>query len=973
MEIKASNLPSTSCSELLPTKSIARPSPTCTRFFACLLVLSGFCGISYEILYARLLGNLIGDQMAVTTSILMTFLFGIGVGTRFAYRLWRNLWLIEAGIGCCGIAFALGTEQLEGCLYASLPLLGGGLGSSVLLCSLLLSAPAFLIGCSLPLFAGYLSQMQPGRVFAKAYTLYNFGAAVTVLVIEFWILRSFGLRGALIGIASLNLCVAGVLVTVYGELRFVAPRRLEPVSFPLGDKLALVLVSVGSAVFQLMMFKTAECLLGPFHETFALVLATVLLGIAVGSAMTERFRIRFRTILLLNLVGLVWFLSSVKFAAGMYASLYPEAVESYVLSILLKFSTLAWIMGLPAVTFGATIPALLTVQKDVARESGELLFFSSIANAGGFLLMAFVLHRAFDYGVIVLVVAGLTAAALIVRFRFRLYSMAPATALVVLAVWVHGRVWDENLLYLGHTSFHSTEDYEEAREDLKFPEKYKGYQDIFAINWIDDKPYFFINGYLSIPLTSPSEKIVGAFSSIFSPGNDRALVLGVGSGATAGTVGQIFDHTDAVEINPAVLENLYRMKQYNFDIEENRRVTIIQDDAIHFTKTADQRYALIINTVTTPLYFSSSKLYTHDFLSRVRERLAPGGVYVTWVDSRIGDRGLDIVLNTVSRSFQHCAIGCVKASYFLLLCSSKPIRARQPEIVSRTGVLNEYFLTKHGLNPAWFAYGLLTDHAFDLIDDRAAPLNTLDLPALEFAMTRLRKRGISRFKRRLRSQMSLANSRAALSPEVAWNPYQLLMHTEQLLGDSTISDRWKTLVKARHRNFRHGLRRAELDYFGKLARTTNTADAHHKYGYRLMRFGRYSEAVREFHTALAINPLRDNTHFNLGACFERLNLPKAALREYGRERTVDPGDDDVPFRIGRVLLRLGRYEKALSAVDEALKLRNNSKDYLLRGRVLEGLGRRDQAFEAYRNAATLDPDNNAAIGEMRRLESFQKT
>ena len=96
-------------------------------FFACLLLLSGFCGISYEILYARLLGNLVGDQMAVSTSILMTFLFGIGVGTRFAHRLWRHLWVIEAAIGYFGIAFALGVDTLDRWLFTSLPLLGGGL------------------------------------------------------------------------------------------------------------------------------------------------------------------------------------------------------------------------------------------------------------------------------------------------------------------------------------------------------------------------------------------------------------------------------------------------------------------------------------------------------------------------------------------------------------------------------------------------------------------------------------------------------------------------------------------------------------------------------------------------------------------------------------------------------------------------------------------------------------------------------
>ena len=142
-----------------------------------------------------------------------------------------------------------------------------------------------------------------------------------------------------------------------------------------------------------MMVKMAECLLGPFHETFAFVLAIVLFGIALGSWLTERFRLSFGFVLLVGAAGLVWLLGAVDIAAQTYARWYPVAVESYALSILLKFAVLGLLMAVPATAFGATIPALLREDEDVARRSGELLYLSSIANAGGFLLMAFVLHR----------------------------------------------------------------------------------------------------------------------------------------------------------------------------------------------------------------------------------------------------------------------------------------------------------------------------------------------------------------------------------------------------------------------------------------------------------------------------------------------------------------------------------------------------------------------------------------------------
>ncbi len=973
MDTGSNSLPSSLEAVTNSTPAQKQAARTDSNLFVGLLLLSGFCGISYEILYSRLLGNLVGDQMAVSSSILMTFLFGIGIGTRFAHRFWKHLWLIEAAIGYCGIAFALGTNFLDGFLYNSLAITGGGLGGSVFLCSVILSLPAFLIGCSLPLFAGYLSCLKSGNIFASAYSIYNFGAAITALLIEFWLLRTFGLRGALIGIASINILVSLILRYRFNSLRFTPPRFNQSFTFPRSDKIALVLVSIASAVYQLMMVKTAECLIGPFHETFALVLALVLLGIAIGSLVTARWKVGFGTVLAINLIGLIWFLAGLEISASFYASKYQWAATSYWGALLLKFSVLCLLMGVPAITFGATIPALLTKQNNVARESGELLFISSLANAVGFLLMAFVLHRAFDYGTIALIIIGMTGLAIIIKKQFQFRPVIITAALLIVAVTAHQKVWDENLLYLGHTAFHSTEDYEQSREELTLPEKYKGYRDVFAINWIDEKPYFFINGYLSIPLTSPSEKIVGAFSSVFAPRNDNALVLGVGSGATAGTVGKIFEHTDAVEINPAVLENLYRMKEYNFDIEQNPNVTIIQDDAIHFAKTTEQQYSLIINTVTTPLYFSSSKLYTNDFLSQIRKRLAPQGVYVTWIDSRIGEQGIDIILKTISKSFEHCAIGSVKSSYFLLLCSADPIQPRQSMIVSKTPVLNEYFLKEHDLNPAWLSYGLLANDAFKLIGDRSASVNSLDYPALEFAMTRLQKRGIHQFKKRLKAEMSLAGSSSVISKGQPWSPFHLLKHTEELLGNSSITRRWKGLVRNQYRHVERSLERADIDYYAAFSKAVHTADAHHKYGYHLMRNKRYKEAIQEFQIALELNPNRNNSHFNRGACFEKMGILKQALTEYQLEHKVDSDDEDVPYRLARVHFKLKQYSEALEKTETALRSSNNIKIHLLRGRILEDLERKDEAIDAYLNALTGDPDNKKVIREIRRLEGYPNT
>ena len=647
---------------------------------AALLLVSGFCGISYEVLYGRLVGNLVGDPFGVTAAVLLTFLSGMGLGTWLAHRLWRYLWLVEAAIGGCGVAVALSIRTLDALFYAH----GTTLLSVVIVTTGILCVPAFLIGCGVPLFAGYLETMVRGRVFARVYTLYNVGAAVTALVIEFALVRSYGVRRTVFAVALLNVLVAIGLFFGFPKVRRSPPAPAKGARFTVREQLALVLISIASAVFQLLMVKLAECFVGPIRETFALVLALVLAGIAAGSFIVDRFRVGFGTTTVCAGLGVGWVIAGYGLVSKLHAALYPVATETHGLSVLFKVATLLVLMGPAATAFGATVPALLTRPEHLAKDSGRLLGVSSLANAAGFLLMVGVLHRHLEYGSTLAVVATIVAGALLVwQRRLRRSFVAVAFALVASTVAANRWIWREEVAYFGHTAFHSSADLRRSAANWNYAQTFRGYQDTFSITWTNGKPHFYINGYVSMPLDGPAEKLVGALSSVYSPRLDRALVLGLGSGATGGTVSLLFDRTDAVEINPVVVENLGRMAPYNFDVASRPGIEIVNDDAIHFVKSSRDKYSLVVNTVTSPIYFSSSKLYTEDFFQLVRRLLTPDGVYVTWLDSRVGDAGADIIFTTLSRAFPHCGLGLIKSSYYVVLCSDAafPLQSRHPDAI----------------------------------------------------------------------------------------------------------------------------------------------------------------------------------------------------------------------------------------------------------------------------------------------------
>lgn len=884
-------------------------------FLGILVLISGFCGISYEILYSRILGNLAGDQFTVSGSILITFLLGLGFGAITAHRLWKYLWLIEAGIGLCGVCFALGTAWIDQLLYFKN-------GALLPVCVALLLLPAFLIGAGLPIFAGWMRCLAPASTFSRSYALYNFGAAIMVLLIEFWLIRTLGIQWATISVASLNGLVALALLIFFRTPP--APQqainrccnRSTNTQIP-----PILLAGIGSAIFQLTMVRVAECLFGPFRETFAYVLAIILLGIAMGSLCARRLHWTFPVCMIVNLTALICLLAGLPQVMKVYAAGYEEFVRWPLMLVFFKMTILATLMLLPAMGFGATIPALLGKRRGhMAKNSGRLLFYTSLANAAGFGLMVSWLHLKLDYGELFVTVALLAGLALLFGPGHRMLKMI-APLLMVSSIYVQRTFWDESLLYVGHEAFRSPQTLQAKWDGVDASERYKGRSESFSITRYNGKPYFFTNGFISIPLHAPSEKLVAAFAGIHAPRKDSALVLGIGSGATAGTAGKLFDKTDAVEINQAVLDNLHRMKEYNFDMEADPNIRIIHDDGVHFIKSSGEKcYSLIINTVTNPLYFSSSKIYTTDFYNLVKKRMTADGVYATYFDSTIGEEGVDIMLRTATTSFRHVAVGCIKGSYYMLLCSDQGIRPHQPRLVVDHPWMGRFFHKEYDLRPDWLNYSLLLMDAGKLLTTPHGPVNTLDKPTLEFAMARLPGRGYPAFSTRVENNVDPESIAKACESFLTYNPLHHLLYLNTLTGDSP-GTRGLQEHLSTDPEFMARFLKAEQEEVEREAFEGDASTVFFHYGNKLKTRGDYEAAIKQFNRVLELNPSMTSTYIERGACYEYLGQLDRAMDNYDKVYHLTPDDSEAIYRIGRVYVKQNRYAEAIAMLRRARQSR----------------------------------------------------
>jgi len=710
-----------------------------------LSLLSGVCGIAYELLYARLLTTYLGDMFYVSAGILAVFLLGMGTGAWLARRFSRFLWLIEGLIGVYAIAAALVARALGGDLLTILtPATAGSPSAVVVAVMALLGIPAILVGFSVPLFTLRMSAAARDaglfQGFHRTYSRYNIGAGLAVLALEYSILRTLGISGALLTIAAINLLI-GAALYLDGDARFESdtapPQPSDGRDRP--ALTALFLVCAASGVFQLFVLKLVETFLGPYHENFALVLALGLFGISAGSWLVARGRRDFVALLYGGSIAIAVSLGLVFLWVPGWGYINGVLGMGLGLPLLAKLTVLSLIAGTGYVVVGATVPALLADARWAHIDAGRALAVSSFGNCAGYLATALVLHAALSsLGIAALVaatcaIAGFIASGNVLARR--------KTAAVVLAIGLLSWTWPSHLLTHSYRDLISPSALRKAQGQMNEVWIHKKFDSHVAILTAKDGTRtLHINGYRSMVVRGDGvpnlhELLYGVTPAVFAKNHDDALVLGLGTGLTAAGTAPLFKRTDVVEIDPAIVDLLTTFAEANYHLADREGVRVLLEDGLAALAATDKRYDAIVNTVTTPLYFSSSKLYAQQFLELVREHLKPGGVYAMWFDQRVTAEGARTIFRTVADVFDACTVLMLKTGYYQLICGTGEVHANAAALKSLPAPIRAVLEKGAGGMSVQRLVGSLAFAKHGLHTTKwEAPLHTFDRPHLEFVM-----------------------------------------------------------------------------------------------------------------------------------------------------------------------------------------------------------------------------------------------
>jgi tetratricopeptide (TPR) repeat protein len=130
----------------------------------------------------------------------------------------------------------------------------------------------------------------------------------------------------------------------------------------------------------------------------------------------------------------------------------------------------------------------------------------------------------------------------------------------------------------------------------------------------------------------------------------------------------------------------------------------------------------------------------------------------------------------------------------------------------------------------------------------------------------------------------------------------------------------------------------------------------------LEKMGRYNDALNAYQAALLQESDKNSQeqsqiYYRMGECLVHLNRIREAFNMFERAATVDSNNVAAQLRIGEFLLSAGAVERARDQA-EALVRRNprNSEAVALWGAAMEGLGEKEKAEQAYRDALSIDPN-----------------
>ncbi len=711
------------------------------HLFLCLLAFfaSGAASLCAEVTWNRMLIVVVGNSLAATSTIIVVFMGGLGLGSYAGGRLLSRrasslvpYMLIETVIA----TYIFLSPQLFDMLSGLFSSLAGHWGSPAFLTlsrfavtAVALLVPASLMGATFPaIMAGVSSNGSPKKRYALLYGINTVGAATGCFIGGYHLLFEFGVQAVLwlaTGLGWIAALCAGAAQLLFSS---PAPLELDPaqdapggralvsalppmsenihaaLSVKSGRYLAVASFLIGfvALAYEVLLTRMAILFLNNLASTFALVLTGFLLGTGAGALLANRTYAANRKLGgdELRLFGVIALLS------GILLLIVPYVIMAarYPLQAL-------FIIIIPMIFLGSLLPfAIRMIQannRGTAIQGASLLYAAN--TLGGMLgagLINFQIVPRFGLQGGVGLLFGICGAIAVACYfsswsnkaRYAVLLLVPLVMLQLtqhalpnmmvryafkIAEWAGASEGTIKLMQEGRVANVTVVDQADPQQG-RFRDMY--------LNGVEEASTRFYHAQLF--------KLLGMLPVAFHE-TDRqknALVIAFGAGITAGSTlaSDTVASLDVVDLNPDIegINNLFR--EYNGDVFHEPRFHFHNNDGRNYLVTSGKKYDVIISDSTHPCAYDSWILYTQEFYHDVKRHLLPGGIFAQWVSVSNIMRGelFPIYLNTFRSVFPNATFWYVYGSnQALMLATPEPFKLDTLKLQKRLDQLAPWFRT----------------------------------------------------------------------------------------------------------------------------------------------------------------------------------------------------------------------------------------------------------------------------------------
>jgi spermidine synthase len=611
-----------------------------------MVAVAGGAALSWEVVWQLHASLALGASAKAAAVVLIATMSGMMVGSVFMGRLLRGRWAdaplrvygtLELIVGLSGLVLAGGfrvLERLDGALFLDAP------GSSVAVrlagILLVLGPPTVAMGASIPVF-GLLARRSQ-RSIATLYAVNTGGAAAGALVVALVLLPELGvaLTTRVLALLDALVCASAWLIRLpdppaaagmsspdAGEAAERRPGTIGRTPTLAPGMAWAVVFSTGAVTFALEVawFRSLRAAFQSTTDTFAIMLASVLLPLAVGARLAPGLRAR--RVELGTILG----------AAGVLTLLATPVVERFDIITGIEsrywvfmgtwFATSLAVLGPPILLLGVALPWLLEEQRSPGRW-GQLYAVNTLGAIVGSIGAAWMLlpgvgatATAWIAGAVLVVVAtgastGRVRQTVLVAGAVAL-GLAMVTASGVGRMRVQGRLRFPVQRVLGH---HETPD-----------------ATVAAVEYGGGSRALVVDGFVAA-LEHPSAHYMewmGRLPMLLHPSPGRALVIAFGTGQTSNGVRLEGPAAlDVVDLNEAV----FRLAPFfatNQGVLLDPRVRQVVMDGRAWLRRSRERYDVVTLEPMPPYFAGVNSLYSLEFYRLAAARMNPGGVIAQWL------------------------------------------------------------------------------------------------------------------------------------------------------------------------------------------------------------------------------------------------------------------------------------------------------------------------------------------------------